>query len=174
MFPIVIKRTWKVLKSKGAQGDLFSPDTIKEMGEWVYYAVVTNLDLSQWSLQAVMEHHAKRGNAENFIKEEKYNFKLKNFPCLSLLANHAWILLAQVAHNMIRWIAMMDAPDRPHYSKKIRNKYVFIAGRVVTHARQVVLRVMKSTYERGLQKLREGWSLDPEKMRPIGALAESG
>lgn len=173
LFPVVVKRTWKVIK-KETQGDLFSPDTIKEMGEWVYYAVITNLDLSQWSLQQVMEHHAKRGNAENFIKEEKYNFKLKNFPCLSIQANHAWILLAQVAHNMIRWIALMDAPDRPHYSKKIRNKYIFIAGRVVSHAGQIVLRVMKSTYERGLEKLREGWSLDPEKMRPIEALALSG
>jgi len=58
-------------------------------------------------------------------------------------------LLAQVAHNMIRWIAMMDQPGKPHYSKKIRNKYVFIAGRVVAHAGTIVLRVMKSAYERG-------------------------
>ena len=82
------------------------------MGEWDYYAVVNNFDLSTWSLQAVLEHHAKRGNAENFHKEEKYNFKLNSFPCQSLLANHAWVLLAQVAHNMIRWIALMDAPDK--------------------------------------------------------------
>jgi hypothetical protein len=105
----------------------------------------------------VIEHHAKRGNAENFVKEEKYNFKLKNFPCLKLNANHAWVLLAQVAHNMIRWIAMMDRPARPHYSKKIRNKYVFIAGKVVSHAGSITLRVMKSVYERGLKNLRESW-----------------
>jgi hypothetical protein len=156
MFPVVVKRTWKPARPE-TQTDLFAPDTVLAEGEWDYYAVVTNFDLSSWSLQEVLEHHAKRGNAENFIKEEKYNFKLKNFPCQSLLANHAWVLLAQVAHNMIRWIALMDAPDRPHYSKKIRNKYVFIAGRVVSHARQVVLRVMKSTYERGLKNVREGW-----------------
>jgi hypothetical protein len=94
---------------------------------------------------------------KNFVKEEKYNFKLKNFPCQKMLANHAWVLLAQVAHNMIRWIAIMDEPSKPHYSKKIRNKYVFIAGRVVSHAGSIVLRVMKDAYERGLKNLRESW-----------------
>lgn len=157
LFPIVVKRTWRPIRGEKNQGNLFAPDTIKELGEWDYYAVVTNISLAEWSLQAVLEHHAKRGNAENFVKEEKYNFKLKNFPCQKLLANHAWILLAQVAHNMIRWIALMDAPDRPHYSKKIRSKYIFVAGRLVSHAGQLFLRVMKSTYERGLKMLREGW-----------------
>ena len=174
LFPIVVKRTWKVVRDKQPfQGNLFAPDTIRQLGEWDYYAVVTNFGLSEWSLQSVIEHHAKRGNAENFVKEEKYNFKLKNFPCQKLTANHAWILLAQVAHNMIRWIALMDAPDRPHYSKKIRSKYVFVAGRLVSHARTFVLRVMKTSYERGLSTLREGWRF-PETMSAQFASTPSG
>lgn len=173
LFPIVVKRTWKSVRDDQHQGELFAPDTIKELGEWVYYAVVTNFNLAEWTLQSVLEHHAKRGNSENFLKEDKYNFNLKNFPCQSLMANHAWILLAQVAHNMIRWIAMMDAPDRPHYSKKIRNKYIFVAGRVVSHAGSIVLRVMKTTYERGLKILKEGWQF-PETMAAQMASAASG
>ena len=158
LFPIIVKRTWVPIRESGkSQGDLFAPDTIKEKGEWDYYAVLTNFNLSDWTLQSVMEHHAKRGNAENFVKEEKYNFKLKNFPCQKLLTNHAWVLLAQVAHNMIRWIAIMDEPSKPHYSKKIRNKYVFLAGKVVSHAGSIVLRVMKTAYEGGLKNLRESW-----------------
>lgn len=161
-FPIIVKRTWKPLRDQSGskklkQESLFAPDTVLEYGEWDYYAVVSNFDLSTYGLQSILEHHAKRGNAENFVKEEKYNFKLKNFPCQKLLANHAWVLLAQVAHNMIRWIAMMDEPSKPHYSKKIRNKYIFIAGRVVSHARSIVLRVMKSAYEGGLKNLKESW-----------------
>jgi hypothetical protein len=88
--------------------------------------------------------------------QQRHN-QLKNFPCQKMLANHAWVLLAQVAHNMIRWIAIMDSPSKPHYSKKIRNKYVFIAGRVVSHAGSIILRVMKSAYERGLKNLKESW-----------------
>lgn len=164
LFPIVVKREWQAYRKKEkAQESLFAPDTVHEYGEWKYYAVVTNFGLSKWSLQSVMEFHQKRGNAENFIKEEKYNFKLKNFPCQKLLANHAWILLSQVAHNMIRWIALMDSPDKPHYSKKIRNKYMFIAGKVVSHARQITLRIMRKDYERGLKNLVEGWQF-PERV----------
>jgi hypothetical protein len=173
VFPIVVKRTWVPVREKNHQGDMFAPDTIKELGEWDYYAVVTNFSLAERGLQEVMQHHAKRGNAENFVKEEKYNFKLKNFPCLSLKANHAWILLAQVAHNMIRWIAIMDQPGKPHYSKKIRNKFVFIAGRVVSHSGAITLRVMKSTYERGLKMLKEGWQF-PETIAAQMAFAPSG
>jgi hypothetical protein len=156
MFPIVVKRTWTPARPE-TQHDLFAPDTVLAEGEWDYYAVVTNLDLSKWSLQEVSEHHAKRGNAENFVKEEKYNFKLKTFPCQKMLANQAWVQLALIAHNMIRWIALMDAPDRPHYSKKIRRKYIFNAGKLVYHAGQWALRVMESAYERGMKDLREGW-----------------
>lgn len=173
LFPIVMKRTWKTPKESTPQGDLFAPDTIKNMGEWEYYAVVTNLDLTQWSLQQVLLHHAKRGNAENFTKEEKYNFKLDGFPCAKLLANQAWTMLAMIGHNMIRWIALMDAPDRPHYSKKIRSKYLFVAGRLISHAGSLILRVMKSTYERGLKNLREGWQF-PETMAAQTALSPSG
>lgn len=173
IFPIVMKRTWKTPKEETPQGDLFAPDTIKNMGEWEYYAVVTNVDLSQWSLQQVLEHHAKRGNAENFTKEEKYNFKLDGFPCGKLLANQAWTMLAMIGHNMIRWIALMDAPDRPHYSKKIRSQYIFVAGRLVSHAGSLILRVMKSTYERGLRNLREGWQF-PKTMAAQTALSPSG
>jgi Transposase DDE domain group 1 len=156
MFPVIVKRTWKPARPE-TQHDLFAPDTILAEGEWDYYAVVTNFDLSKWSLQEVMEHHAKRGNAENFVKEEKYNFKLKNFPCQKLLANHAWVQHALIAHNLIRWIALMDAPDRPHYSKKVRRRYVFNAGKLVYHAGEWALRVMESAYERGMKNLREGW-----------------
>jgi hypothetical protein len=169
LFPIVVKRTWKEAKPE-TQTDIFAPDTILADGEWEYYAVVTNLDLSTWSLQQVIEHHAKRGNAENFVKEEKYNFNLKNFPCQKLLANQAWVQLALVAHNMIRWIALMDAPDRPHYSKKIRNKYIFNAGKLVYHAGQWALRVMKTAYERGMKDLREGWQFPetvPAQLTPV-------
>ena len=74
-----------------------------------------------------------------------------------MLPNHVWVQLALVAHNMIRWIALMDAPDRPHYSKKIRRRFIFNAGKLVSHAGQFTLRVMKSAYERGMKDLREGW-----------------
>jgi hypothetical protein len=162
VFPIVVKRTWQKEKVEDKQGqrNLFYQDSIQEKGNWVYYAVVTNFDLSTISLQEVMEHHNKRGNGENFVKEEKYGFKLKNFPCISLKANHAWALLAQVAHNLLRWMALIENPDRPHYSRKLRKRYVFNPGRVIRHARTVVLKVMRPFYEE-VKAMREAWQATP-------------
>lgn len=129
--PVVIKRTW-IESESGA---------LLDMGCWKYYAVMTNFSLYWHKLQEVMEFHAKRGNGENFIREEKYGYDLKHFPCQRLSANHAYGLLALVAHNFLRTIAIIDKPDKPHYSKKLRRKFVFVPGRLVRHARQLVMKV---------------------------------
>ena len=159
MFPILVKRTWNKdreieLQKKGRQSSLFHDEGFKHENPWDYYGVVTNfpLDLSterivenqttsekikRYSIQEVYEHHQKRGNAENFIKEEKYGYDLKHFPCLKLNANYAYGLLAMVAHNILRWVAIMTKPDKPHFSKKLRKHFIFIPGKIVHHARQV-------------------------------------
>ncbi len=178
MFPIVIKRTWnkdreEELRKKGHQVSLFHEDGFKHEDPWDYYAVVTNfpLDLPRaelstnphvekseknknWSIQEVFKHHQKRGNAENFIREEKYGYDLKHFPCLKLNANYAYGQLAMVAHNILRWVAIMTRPDKPHFSKKLRKHFIFIPGKIVHHARQTFLKLMEHHY-RAVQGLRE-------------------
>ena len=89
--PVVVKRQKYVAEEQMLLG----------AGIYKYYGVVTNLPLIDWSLQAVIEHHNKRGNAENFIREEKYGYDLKHFPCLELKANHAFGCLALAAHNIV-------------------------------------------------------------------------
>ena len=186
VFPIVIKRTWnkdreEELRRTGHQASLFHADGFKHEDPWDYYAVVTNfpLDLTKselstenivdnsnasekiknWSLQEVFEHHQKRGNAENFIREEKYGYDLKHFPCLKLNANYAYGLLAMTAHNILRWVAIMTRPDKPHFSKKLRKHFIFIPGKIVHHARQTFLKIMEFHYQ-GVQGLRERLGLN--------------
>lgn len=185
VFPIVIKRTWnkqreEELSKKGHQSSLFHLEGFKHEDPWDYYAVVTNFSLDlprlelstnphvendnkikNWSIQEVFEHHQKRGNAENFIREEKYGYDLKHFPCLKLNANHAYGLLAMVAHNILRWVAIMTRPDKPHFSKKLRKHFVFIPGKIIHHARQTFLKLMEFHYK-GVQKLRERLGLNSE------------
>lgn len=190
VFPIVVKRTWnkdreEELKSRGHQVSLFHDDGFKHEDPWDYYAIVTNfsLDLSKpelstphlvdnskkdsekiksWSIQEVFLHHQKRGNAENFIKEEKYGYDLKHFPCKKLNANYAYGLLAMTAHNILRWVAIMTRPDRPHFSKKLRQHFIFIPGKIVHHARQVFLKLMEFHYK-GVQDLRERLGLNSKR-----------
>lgn len=169
--PIIVKRTWmtysklKDKAKKNGQKTFFELDTLKQEGDWEYYAVVTNIDLSKWSLQEVFEHHRKRGNAENFIKEGKYNFNLKGFPCGSMLPNQAWACFAQIAHNLIRWMAILDNPDKPSFAKKIRDDFLFIPGKLASGGHQIILRVNKSVKE-VLKKI-EGWKfpgLNPSRI----------
>jgi Transposase DDE domain group 1 len=129
-------------------------------GVYKYYGVVTNLPLIKWSLQAVIEHHNKRGNAENFIREEKYGYDLKHFPCLELKANHAFGLLALAAHNILRWVAIHDNPSRPRFAKGLRRTFIDIPAIVVSHARLLVLRVSEAAFME-VNRIREALELKP-------------
>lgn len=126
--PVVVKRT------PTDQMDLFS-------GGFKHYGVVTNFSLFKNTPQQVIEHHNKRGNCENFIREGKYGYDLKHFPCQKLSANHAFGQLAFVAHNLLRWVAHHTNPQKPPYAKKIRDMFIHVPGKIVSHARQLVLRV---------------------------------
>ncbi len=124
--PIVIKRTWIPYENqakKNKTGNLFSYAGASE-GEWKYYAVATSMPLIQFTRQQVIERHNQRGNCERFIKEEKYGFDLLHFPCLKLDANYGYGLLAQVAHNILRWLAVLERPDKPHFSYIVESPYI--------------------------------------------------
>lgn len=183
-FAIVVKRTlnkerFEELRRKNTQIRLISDDGYLKEDPYDYYAVVTNfpLDLAteraqapeqevkmkRYSLQEVMEFHQKRGNCENFIREEKYGYDLSHFPCLKMNANHAYGLLAMVAHNLLRWVALLMRPEKPLFSKKLRKRFIFYPGKVVKHARQVYLRIIERGYEE-VMKLREAWGFQPEKI----------
>jgi hypothetical protein len=149
--PVIVKRTWKEPEQMG----LFDIP-----GHWDYYAIVTNWDLFRHSYQEVMEFHHGRGQAENFIREEKYGYDLKHFPCQELRANHAFALIAMVAHNLLRWIALVQRPDRPHFSKKIRRRFIYIPGKIIQHARQVFLKIPTRFYEEVIRLL-PGLRLNP-------------
>lgn len=148
MFPVVVKRT------KQEQADLFH-------GVWKYYGVVTNFDLTKQSYQSVIEFHNKRGNAENFIREEKYGYDLKHFPCLKLKANHAFGFIAMVAHNLLRWASIHENPSRPKFSKKFRRQFINIPGKMVSHGRTLTLK-MADHFLKEVQRLRMVLRWEPQ------------
>ena len=145
-FPIVVKRT-----------KVFAEST---EGEWKYYGVVTNFNLFKNSLQSVIEFHNGRGNCENFIREEKYGYDLKHFPCLSLNANRGFGYLGLVAHNLLRWAALAVSPVRPQFAKGIRRRFVRIPAILVDHAKQIYLRVSENALKE-VNRLREALELKP-------------
>lgn len=143
-FYVVVKRV------RIQQTNLFTQDG------WKYYGVMTNRNLFHESLQSVMEHHAKRGNSENFIREQKIHLDLKHFPCLKMNANFGYGLIAMVAYNFLRIIARLDEPDKPHYAKKLREKYIYLPGKLVKHARQIFLRI-PIKFQEEVHLMTTGW-----------------
>lgn len=127
-------------------------------GIYKYYGVVTNMDLSRLTPQDVIEFHNKRGNAENFIREEKYGYDLKHFPCQKLKANHAFGSIAMVAHNLLRWAAIHDQPHRPKFSKKFRRMFIDIPGKMVSHGRTLTLKISAQALKE-VDRLREALGL---------------
>lgn len=153
-FTLVVKRTWETSPSEG----LFPEEAAG--GRWRYYGVMTNFSTYWKSAQEIVEIHNRRGNAENFIREEKYGYDLKHFPCQKLMANHAFGLIAMVAHNLLRWVAIIERPHKPHFSKKLRRRFIFIPGKVVRHARQIILKVSRKAYEE-VTRLKKAWTSQP-------------
>lgn len=147
-FQIIIKKEWK------------EDPVFQGSGHFHYHAVITNEDLVQNSYQDVYSRYLMRANLENFIKEAKVNFDAYHLPCLSFKANNAFLLLLLTASNILRWISLITKPDKPLYAKKLRRKFIFQAGRLVSHARQLTLKVSKK-FKEEIELLKEAWGSKP-------------
>ena len=82
-------------------------------------------------------------------------------------ANFGYGLIAMVAYNFLRIIARLDQPDKPHYAKKLREKYIYIPGKVVKHARQIFLRIPER-FKKEVELMTKGWAGKLEAALAIG------
>lgn len=153
-FYIVVKRT--LIKDKRGNES------------WKYYGIVTNWNLFRMKLQTVMEFHQKRANSENFIREQKWAYDLLHFPMQKLHANHAYGLLAMVAHNLLRTIALLDSRRQPLFAKRLRRKFVHIPGRLIRTSSRRWIRIPDS-YRKEVEKISTAWAATRQS-----ALARAG
>ena len=110
-----------------------------------YHVFVTNdertaiRDLLEWQLQ-----HA---NVENHIKEHKSGFSLEKLPTQNFHANWAYLLIGQLAFNLLAWFKRLVLPADYHHAtlKTIRHQLLSVAGKIVRTARQFFL-VMSDQY----------------------------
>lgn len=115
--------------------------------DFEYFAFITNIGQHEWSDEKVIKFYRKRGNAENFIRETKYNFDLKHFPCQKLLANRIYGVLAAFAHNIMRFTALVDNSKKISFAKGLRFRTVNLACEVAKHARYVTFRFVQRQHE---------------------------
>jgi hypothetical protein len=108
-----------------------------------YHVMVTNS--TEENIVSLMEFHKGRGNMENYIKELMYGFDLEQFPTGSFHANWVYLLIGQLAYNLVVWLKQYGLPKQYLQSrvKQIRYRFLNLAGSIVHTARGVWLNLKK-------------------------------
>ena len=112
-----------------------------------YHVIATN-DYER-DTQEIIYFHNQRGHAENYHKELKSGFGLEYTPTRELTANAAYFRLGVIAYNLSvavkRFVLKGDWIKRTIAT--LRWRLIFIAGKVVTHARQLLLKLSRRSFE---------------------------
>jgi hypothetical protein len=119
-----------------------------------------------------MVHHQKRGSSENMNKEAKYGYSLNNLPCRKPVANRAWYIFAMIAHNLMRFLAIMDNPEQLSMAKKTRRKFINFPAKIQERAKALWLRVPVK-YFKGVIELKESWCFPDQVCTHIHSTAQS-
>jgi len=135
---VVKKNITPVLPSIDAY---LSKETKEQLHKEMYYTVATNdFDLDAKEILAL---HRQRGEtSENKIKELKNGFNMSYLPTSNFEANAFYFAIGTLAHNLfLLFKQILDKNLQHHTVKTIRYKLYHIAGKVISHARQITLKV---------------------------------
>ena len=112
--------------------------------EWHYWVIVTNDH--ERSADELESWHRAKANLENRIKEAKLGLGLDNLPCQSFHANWTYLLITLLAYNLLVWLKLLALPEheRTSYAKRLRFRFIAVAGTVGRSGRRLVLRLSAS------------------------------
>jgi len=88
-----------------------------------------------------MVWHLQHADMENAIKEHKSGFGLEKLPTQRFHANWAYLLMGQIAFNLVAWFKRLVLPASYHRAtiKTIRHHLLNLAGKSVPTARRCFL-----------------------------------
>ncbi len=125
---LIVRRTRLV----GAQATLWP--------EWRHFAFVTDL---QGDAVAVDAFHRSHARVELAIRDLKEGAGLEHVPSGNFSANAAWLLCAALAHNLIRWSALLGEltpADQLVVARTVRTRFFSVPGRLVSRSGTHTLR----------------------------------
>jgi len=119
--------------------------------EYDNFFFVTNTDLSA---EKVVITYEKRGNAENYIKEAKYDMAVGHILLKSFWANEAIFQLMMLAYNLFLMFKFdsLEVSEYKQQIKTFRLKYVFVAAKITKSARMVIMNVSENYLYREVYK----------------------
>lgn len=108
---------------------------------WRYHATVTNEE--EPTACEVVVWHLQHATMENAIKEHKSGFGLEKPPMQKFQANWAYLLIGQLAFNLVAWFKRLVLPPNYHRAtiKTIRHHLLNLAGKIVHTARRCFLMI---------------------------------
>lgn len=106
---------------------------------WRYHVVITNDE--HRGAKKLMSWALGRCAMENLIKEHKNDFGFEKMPSQRFHANWAWLLLSQLAWNIVAWFNRYCLPAICHTMTlgTLRHRLLNVAGRIVHSGRQKFL-----------------------------------
>jgi hypothetical protein len=126
----------RVLKPEKERAQL----SLLEGDEYEYFFFVTNTELPS---EKVVISYEKRGNAENYIKEAKYDMAVGHLLLKSFWANEAVFQMMMLAYNLFLLFKFesLHISEYRQQIKTFRLKYVFLAAKIIRTARYVVMKL---------------------------------
>jgi len=113
----------------------------------MHYCIATNDN--DLSIEEIIKLHRQRGEAsENKIKELKNGFNMSYLPTSNFNANSFYFQIGTLAYNLfLLFKQILDSNLQKHTVKTIRYKLYNIAGKVISHSRQLILKVNEQFIE---------------------------
>ena len=108
------------------------------LGRYFYTALITN---RRGAGPSLIRLHLARGGAENFIEEFKNGIGARLMPSQRFHANWAWLLLAQLAYNLVQWFKLLVLPTTEHSQqiKTLRLRWFHVAARLIRTGRRLTM-----------------------------------
>ena len=105
--------------------------------DWRYHTFITNRQGGPVTLDADHRRHAV---VELAIRDWKEGSGANHCPSGVFAANAAWLVLAALAHNLIRWVAALGVGiDGPVVTKTLRRRLITLPGRITHRSRRRIL-----------------------------------
>ena len=133
---------------------------LKLWPHWRHHAFLTDLGGDAVEVDAFHRHHAV---VELAIKDLKEGAGLEHVPSGNFQANSAWLQCAVLAHNLIRWTAIVGdirIQNQLIVARTIRTRHLNIPGRLVNRSGRPTLRMptnwpTATAFTKALDKLRQ-------------------
>jgi hypothetical protein len=127
--------------------------------EWRHFAFLTDLGGNAVDVDAFHRNHA---TVELAIRDLKEGAGLEHVPSGNFFANAAWLICAVLAHDLIRWTAMLGeitAEGQLVVARTVRTSIFSVPGRLVSRSGRPTLRAplewpWARVFERALSLLR--------------------